>query len=99
MAADASLLPQLPFASFEYVTVDFADYNTATRVPHGLTPQDPYAVRYIPMFKTRECVISDARTEDGAHTEPWTRDYIVLQSSLAPVQVEFLLVIPRRRPV
>jgi hypothetical protein len=98
MSVDPALLPQLPFASFEYVTVDFDEHTTATRVLHNLAPADPYAVRYIPLFKSRECSISDARTEDGAHSEPWTRNYIVLQSNVAPVQVELLLVIPRRRP-
>lgn len=96
MPVDPSLLPFLPFGSFEMVEVDFAATNTATRVLHSLLPEDPYAIRYIPIYKTRECSISDARTEDGAHTEPWTRNYIVLQSNLAPVTVELLLFVPRR---
>jgi hypothetical protein len=97
MPVDAGLLPLLPFASFEFVEVTFTEHTTATRVPHGLAPADPYAVRYIPIFKDRECVISDARLEAGAHTEPWTRNYIVLQSNVAPVTVELLVFVPRRK--
>jgi len=98
MAVDPALLPFLPFASFEYGEVTFSEPNTPVRIFHSLAPQDPYAVRYIPFYKTRECSISDARQEDGAMTEPWTRNYIVLQSNLAPVTVELLMVIPKRRP-
>lgn len=98
MAVDTALLQYLPFASFEYVTVTFAAHTAAVRVPHSLAPADPYAVRYMPVFKDRECVISDARTEGGAATEAWTRNYIVLQSNVAPATVELMLFIPRRRP-
>ncbi len=98
MPVDAGLQAQLPFAAFEYVTVSFTTPSAAVRVPHGLLPADPYAVRYLPVFKDRECVISDARLEGGAHTEPWTRNFIVLQSNVAPATAELLLFIPYRRP-
>jgi hypothetical protein len=97
MAVDAQLAAFLPFASYEFVEVSITDYNTPVRVVHSLAPASPYDVQYLVTGKSRECSISDARTEDGAHTEPWTRNYIVLQSTVAPVTVNLLLFIPRRR--
>jgi hypothetical protein len=98
MVVNSEQLQYLPFASFEYVTVTFPTATTGVRVPHSLLPADPYAIRFLPVFKTRECVVSVASTEGGAATEPWTRNYIVLQSNVGPATVELLLFVPRRRP-
>lgn len=93
--SNASLQRQLPFEAFEYVRVQFPDNpNTYMRIPHSLRPQRPGDVIYIPVTKSRECVINDNRLEGG--DMPWTLNSIVLASNVGPVQVTLLLAIPWR---
>lgn len=91
-AADVRKL--LPFSAWEYREVEFTTPNQDVRVPHGLKPDDPYSIRYWPIRKSREVVISD-NTMDGVMTQPWQRDYFVLRSN-APAVVELLIFIPNR---
>jgi hypothetical protein len=85
-----------PFSAWAYVEVNFTTPNQDVRVVHGLGPNDPYAVRYFVIRKSRACIISDSTTDASLLTQPWTSDYLVLRSDTAPVTVELLVFIPNR---
>lgn len=91
--ATASPETGIPFDSFEFVQAQFTQPGVDEPVFHNLNPEDPDTVYYIPVAKSCDCTISDAR-RDGAS---WGRDRIVLRSNVAPAVVTLLLVTKRGR--
>lgn len=85
----------LAFDAFTYVEVTFTDANTDTPIWHSLNPARPEDVIYIPVARSVDCNVYDARIANtGEVSSVWTPEKIVLRSN-APAKVTLLLATKR----
>lgn len=105
----------LPFERYQYVTVNFPTANEDVKVSHKLDPEDARGVVYLVVRVNRPTMVYDNHNNtldsiregyyEGPSLEtvtpatPWTRNYIVLRSTSAPVTATVLLGLTRREDV
>lgn len=101
---------KFPFGQYEYVDVTFQRQNTDTVIPYAhLDVDDPEQIRYIEV--RREALVLHPRVDEydllpsfpiiyrlqNFTRKPWTREYIVLRSSVAPYTTRLLLFVERNQ--
>lgn len=75
-----STLARIPFGRYQFVDVTFATPNQDTDIAHTLAPNDPEAVRFVPVSLTAAAVLY---RDNSAGKRPWQPTHIWLRASAA----------------
>lgn len=87
------LLPRIPFAKVQFLTVVFSAANTDTIVPHTLLTDRPTEVRYLPVGQS---AAGSVYHDTSATARQWGSDFLILRCSTAPNTVRLLLFTERQ---